>query len=327
MAAARAAADIKVMLSENSQGYLWVAEIERGGSRTVTMIPVAREQPSELRPRRALLAIWTTELLKQDEPILDVAVLGVPGEAGARLLVLEPGKLTVYSRNGPGWQIAQSTQFPNGVAAWPRDPRGRLITRPDYAFDAYLPGRKCGGVLEPSLNCECHAGDEFWPLSVTDPSARVAQFELSRNYFTGKIRSPAGEEVLLPFYSAAEIPSKVRPLWAYAGVDGRARVVESGSDAIATIDGWGSDIVGVKTGCSSGWQVLATRSGDFATSDAIQAFEIINRQAVPASAPVEFPGPVTALWAATDGASAIVVCRNLETGKYEASQLSVSCGR
>jgi len=327
VALARATTSVKVTLSENAEGYLWVGEIQKGDSRIVVMVNVSRETIDETAGKEAPLAIWKTLLLQEDTPMLDLAVLEAPEPGAARLLALKGSGVSLHNRNGPGWQAVQSAPFSNGLAAWPRDPRGRLVVRSDNAFDVYLPGAKCSGVLQPSLGLECRASDDFWPLSFSSQNPQVAQFAAARNYFSGKISSPAGEIVLLPFYSAAETQVKGRTLWAYAGVDGRVQILDKGPEPVGIIDGWGSDIVGLKTGCGSGWQILATRSGDSTTSDAVQAFEISGRQAVPASAPLEFPGPVTALWAAPDGASAMAATRNTETGKYEAFRLSITCGR
>ena len=327
VAPARATASVKVTLSENAEGYLWVGEIQKGDSRVVVMVNVSRETIGEAARKEATLAIGKTLLLQEDTPLLDLTVLEAPEPGASRLLALQASGVSLYSRSGPGWQAVQSAQFSNGLAAWPRDPRGRLVVRSDNAFDVYLPGAKCSGTLQPSLGLECRASDDYWPLSFSTQNPQTAQFAASRNYFSGKISSPAGETVLLPFYSAAETQVRGRTLWAYAGVDGRVQILDKGPEPLGIIDGWGSDIAGLKTGCGSGWQILATRSGDSTTSDAVQAFEIAGRQAVPASAPLEFPGPVTALWAAPDGASAIAVSRNTETGKYEASKLSITCGR
>ena len=75
------------------------------------------------------------------------------------------------------------------------------------------------------------------------------------------------------------------------------------------------------------WQLLVTRPGDWTQPDAIQAFEIIERQVVAISQPVEFDGPVTALWPASDGKSVAAVVRNLKTGQYEAYRLTISCSQ
>ena len=75
------------------------------------------------------------------------------------------------------------------------------------------------------------------------------------------------------------------------------------------------------------WQLLVTRPGDWTQPDAIQAFEIIERQAVAISQPVEFDGPVTALWPASDAKSANAVVHNLKTGQYEAHSLTINCSQ
>ncbi|MGC1969313.1 MAG: hypothetical protein WA673_22825, partial [Candidatus Acidiferrales bacterium] len=58
----------------------------------------------------------------------------------------------------------------------------------------------------------------------------------------------------------------------------------------------------------------------------IQIYEIEGQEATAVGQPHEFPGPILALWPADDGKSARVVSRNLQTGMYEASIVSVSCG-
>jgi hypothetical protein len=41
----------------------------------------------------------------------------------------------------------------------------------------------------------------------------------------------------------------------------------------------------------------------------------------------DFNGKITALWADADGAGAIAISQNSETGKYEAYRLSIACGQ
>jgi hypothetical protein len=71
--------------------------------------------------------------------------------------------------------------------------------------------------------------------------------------------------------------------------------------------------------------VLATRPGDAGEPDAIQAFAILNRAATPLTAPVEFAGPVTALWRMS-ATSALAVVRDPLTGRYAAYVITVVCG-
>jgi hypothetical protein len=66
--------------------------------------------------------------------------------------------------------------------------------------------------------------------------------------------------------------------------------------------------------------------GDWSQKDQIQLYEIRDRAAAAIGQPMELPGPILAFWAAGDGNSARVVSRNLESGMYEASIVSVSCG-
>jgi hypothetical protein len=108
-----------------------------------------------------------------------------------------------------------------------------------------------------------------------------------------------------------------------AMVDGRTRVFDPGFEAVDQINGWGSDIAGVEARCGS--LVLATRPGAGEEPDAIQAFAVANRAAQAIAAPVDLPGPVTALWNA-GGGSAIAVARNLVSGKYEAYLVTIACG-
>ena len=48
---------------------------------------------------------------------------------------------------------------------------------------------------------------------------------------------------------------------------------------------------------------------------------------VPVSPGLELNGAITALWTESGGASAVAVVHNLETGRYEAFRLTLTCGR
>jgi hypothetical protein len=77
--------------------------------------------------------------------------------------------------------------------------------------------------------------------------------------------------------------------------------------------------------CSGSPLMLSTGSGDWTVRDFIQAYEDKNQREAIAQ-PIQFPGPILALWPAEDGKTARLVSRNLQTGAYEASIVSVSCG-
>jgi hypothetical protein len=69
-----------------------------------------------------------------------------------------------------------------------------------------------------------------------------------------------------------------------------------------------------------GNKTLASSDGGMDANDTVVLFD----GAAAVSEPAEFPGPITALWPATDGA--LAVARNLTTKNYAAYALSVDCG-
>ena len=129
------------------------------------------------------------------------------------------------------------------------------------------------------------------------------------------------------FFTVAGVEDSEGLLWAFAGVDGRAHLYDWSLEPAGTVSGWGSDIAGIKSNCGNGRQILATRRGDPPEPDAIQAFEIADRQPVAVSLPVEFPGPITALWQDETESRSVAVSRDLRTGRYVAFHLSISCRR
>ena len=69
---------------------------------------------------------------------------------------------------------------------------------------------------------------------------------------------------------------------------------------------------------------MATRAGDARQPDAVQAFAVFNRVPTPLTAPLEFAGPVTALWTST-GSSVVAIVHDVATEKYAAYLLTVVC--
>jgi hypothetical protein len=223
-------------------------------------------------------------LWEQERPILDAAV------AGSTLVVLEPAGVFFY-REG---QLISAAQI-QSARPTPRDPRGRLEIIND-SFRAILPGTICGGVVgSPAIHCLESSGSGLAG---------------GRNYFS--------EPPLPPYFSTAALPD-ARVI---AAVDGRAHVYDGSQREIGAIEGWGSDIAGVDSGCGSGRQVLASKPGD---PDAVQAYEVNGGRATPMGDPAPLPGPVTALW--SSGRQAVAVARNSETGKYVAYSLAITCSR
>ena len=278
---------INVTLSENSQGYLWVAEVVRAGRREAAVIERAPAPGSRAEAPTALV-IEKKSLWEQAEPVLDIA----PVDDG--LAILDAAGISVYRREEGRWTRVKQTavEFPKPP---PRDLRARLVVRAGEPA-AFLPG------LE--------AGPE-WPLEIGN-----ARSWAGRNYFTAPN--------LPPFFSAARAGDG----WVLAGVDGRAQLFDAALEPLGVFAGWGSDVAHVEAKCGRGPLVMATKPGEADEPDEVQAFEMVEREAVAVGAPVEFLGPVTAMheWADGTGA-AVAISRNLKTGRYAAFTLSVSCSR
>jgi hypothetical protein len=332
-----------VTLSENVQGYLWVAEIrpsrvkpEDSGTPEVVMLEVMRSGKRQPVQAPTSLALRKSLVWEQDGPILDFAAVEPSGSVS---LVLSLSKISlVRRRTQPGLANEAAAQTEPSILLphtrpWPRDPRGRLVIGPDHSFDAYLPGVKCRGNVQtdvtPALTLDCQDADDAWPVG--SGVARVG-LVTGRNFFDGRLTTSDGKgREVPPFFSAAELPSqevlgKSGPLWVFGGLDGRVRVTINGS-GLAAFEGWGSDLAPIKADCAHSWLVLSDTARESIEPDAVRAYEIARGEAVAASPAVDFAGPVTALWSEGDGSSALAVSRNLETGRYEAYSLSISCGQ
>jgi hypothetical protein len=310
-------AELRLTLSENQSQYLLVEEARKGDERQVWMAAWKRAEPAAAAlPGMALdrKLVW-----EQEEQILDVAF------PAAGMLVLSPSKVTLYTQSENGSWAPQRAVPLAPEKPWPRDLRGRLRVT-GASFQAFLPGMACRGAMEPSFSMECRVGDEPWVLESGSRAPLLANFAAARNHFDGRVATGTGlRKTIAPFYSAASAAEQNRGLWLLAMLDGRTQIFDAGLDPVGAVASWGSDIAGTDANCGGGSQVLATRPGDAGGPDSIQAFAIVNRAAAPLTAPVEFAGPVTALWP-SGATSALAVVRNSLTGRYAAYVITVVCG-
>ena len=308
--------EARITISENLSQYLLAEEVRKGDERQVWFAAWNRAAPGPgLAPGAAIekRLVW-----EQEEQILDAAF---PGD---QMLLLTPSILVWFSRQDGQWTRSMSVALP-APKTWPRDLRGRLrIMGSNY--QVYLPGLACSGAWQPPVSLRCKAADDPWLLESGSRDMLLANFAAGRNYFDGRVATQTGlRKTVDPFYSAASVEERGKTLWLLAMVDGRTRLFDESFDPAGDLNSWGSDIAGTDARCASGSQVLATRPGDGAEPDAVQAFAIVNRTAVPLGAPAEFPGPVTALWV-SDHASVLAVSKDLSAGKYAAYLLTVVCG-
>jgi hypothetical protein len=315
------AATVRLTFSENSQNYLWIAQVRQGaGDEKVLMVSVPGPPATRSFGPSSPLSIHRTLLWSQEAPILDATLL--PGGNPEHLLVLDGEKVTLFSRQGGQWHQEQAFSISH-ARPWPRDLRGRIVFNREHLFDVYLPGVVCQAVLSSPLGMECHEADDPWPLGAGSSDVR-GFYSPARNFFTGAVAPGIGKQNTFPaFYSAAGLPRQQYVLWALAGADGSVHLVDGVNDVMPRVP-WGSDIATVKSDCGSGWQILASsRNG---RDDSVRAYEITDREPAAVGTAAEFNGPLTALWSKDDG-SAVAVERNPEPGKYEAYSLAVACHR
>ena len=314
---------IEISISRTLVGFTLVAEIHRGDVQLVAIVPVASEESAAPQPG-AQLGLERKILWQQVSPLLDFDQIAADADH-AFWYFLEPERLIVYEFDG-GQQVLRDAQpIPRRYAA--RDLRGWIEASDATHVSAFVGAWRCDAVWNPSLTMECRENSgQQWPMGPVSWT-----FTPGRNYFSGAITlSTSLQAKFPPFYSSAS------PLAAtsgqgpsrrvIAGVDGQAQFFEGSAEAVSAFDGWGSDIASIASACGSGWQVVATGSGDWTQKDQMQLYEIRDRKAVAIGEPIEFPGPTLSVWTTDDGKSARVISRNLESGLYEASIVSVGCG-
>jgi len=324
--AEQAMGTVDVVLSESLRDYVWTAEILIGSDEKKVAI-VSLPRPPTGTPFTAAMPIVlkTTLLFAQERPLLDLALVEMPG--GSRLLVLDDGMVAIYRHQGsdPGGRELEASLPIAHSRTFPRDLRGRLLLRRDHLFDVYLPGAFCRSSTVAPLTLNCNDTDDPWSLTTEDNGVR-AFFAASRNFFTGALSPGIGKFSNVPsFYSAAALPRSSYTLWALAAVDGSLHLVDGMTDQVIRGSKWGSDLAAVHSSCGTGTQLLISEGGD-TERDGLRAFEIPDRDPVAVSSAAEFDGRIVALWPDSSGNSAAAIVKRKDTGWYEAYRVSISCG-
>ncbi|HLH20808.1 MAG TPA: hypothetical protein VKX45_26520 [Bryobacteraceae bacterium] len=311
--------EAQITLSENASQYLLIEEIRRGDERQVWIAGWSRGAVPASAAVAAAVTLQSRLLWEQEQQILDVAV------DGDSLSVLSPTSVAVYQRTTGGWQPRVKHAIAWGKP-WPRDLRGRLQVA-NGRLRAWLPGAACqdqGGILPAGL--ECRPSDEPWTID-SGRALLLAHFAAGRNYFDGRVVTQSGAtRNVPPFYSAAAFDDAGRTVWLLALADGSAGLFDASLDPLGAASGsWGSDVAAAGVRCGGRSLVLASRAGDGRQADALRAWALSDRAVAPISDPLELPGPITALWPAPGGATAVV--QNAAAGRYQAYSVTVACGQ
>ena len=88
------------------------------------------------------------------------------------------------------------------------------------------------------------------------------------------------------------------------------------------------DVVALRARCGQDtYLVTASRASDAEGSDALRLSRPIGRRLIESPSPFIVPGTLTALWATPDPTVVTVVTHNVNAGRYDAFQASLSCAR
>jgi hypothetical protein len=216
-----------------------------------------------------------------------------------------------------------------------------MVEMAEFRADAPTPPARAAITIERKLLWEQDApildvavnGDSMLVLDTTQITRyqrNAGKWESAANgAFQSNARDPRGRIVCeqlsgscmdnAPSAATAQIGTDTL----VADVDSRIHLYDSAHTPVAAFEDWGSDFAAL-TACG-GTHIAATAAGDLQSKDFVTLYDIVNRAPVRVSEPLEFPGPVTALWPSADGA--LAVARNLSTGRYAAYLLTLDCGR
>lgn len=308
IASGGAQVSLTVTITRDAAGYIGVVQVEGREAREPLIMALGPVGDAAPLDTTFSYSLHKELLFSQDRPLVDV----VFDDAARTAFALGLQEINSYERSGGGWSPSRSERLP--VHRYSnRDPHGLLTIAANGSAMALLPGETCR-LTAPDLN--------RWSC---EPASTAAAAPVSQVASVEEATTDVG-------ISAATWDSAGKTHLVTAGLDGQARLYEGSADPVAVFQGWGSQVTAINSGCGSGWQLLVTGKGDWTKSDDVRAMEIRERTAVSVSAPTEFNGPIVALRTPRitasgipENSSAIAIERNLQTGRYEAYRLTLSC--
>ena len=318
---ARSAA-VQVGCTRNLRERVCAAEIRHGAARSVAVVT----RPLEPRDEPPMsLSLELTPIFSQRAQILDVAL------SGDRLLVLDPERLTVYERlekDGEAsaartdrtgreasaardrWKQLQSNPIARSRPL-PRDVRGRLRLE-GGTVTAWLPGVTCrSGTDLVRFTCTDERGTS-WPIDIENTGVDAA-----RNYFN----TPEG----LPFYAAAPLEMDAGARWLVVGNTGELLLLDAARRTVGSVAS-ANDVVALESACGR-LIVVAASTSHASRSEVLRSVRVVKRQLVPAAAPIELPGRLTALWSLPDATAATAIVHDASREVYVAFHIRTACSR
>ena len=301
------ATTVRCSCLENLREYACIADIGDGAARRVVAATRAKNSGGRSLPS-PIVALQLRPLHAQRDPILDVTM------AGSALLVLTPTTVTRIPLPGQPAVAPQSAAVAPG-RVWPRDLRGHLRADGD-AFEVFLPGVTCRGSSMP-FALACADEGESWPIGIEN-----AGMAASRNTFA----TPEG----FSFYEAAPLDGGQ---WLVVDQQGTLTFLDAQRRVVARGDAT-DHVAALRSACApSSYVVTARRSPDLESADVLRLARVVGSSLVPEASTIALPGVLTALWSARmpsraqDDREALAVVHDIQTGRYEAFHLSLSCAR
>lgn len=324
---------VRVTLSENARGGLWIAEIVEGTQTRVAMVAVDRAPaPAATVPQKLALHLQPIAAASSLSSTAQSPILAAAQINGV-LAVLFPARISVFENTPQGWVERSHADAGVGRIA-SRDPRGIIVALPDGAgFEAFAAGIGCSGQTSGSPGAEpagwtlrCHASDDPWPIP---GSSAKAFYNAGRDFFTGTV-SPSPGVDLPAFYTAGMLLNRpAGTALVVESTEGKVLLAEHGEvKPISGTRDWGSDFAVVTSGCGAGAQVIVSSSGE-GKADSLRAYEIAAQEAAAASEPIAAGGAVMAMWPATDSKSALAIIRKQagdgQPWEYEVDRVVETC--
>jgi hypothetical protein len=319
--------DVKVTLSENIERFVWIAEVRRKEEATVFIASLEGKAIANSPVVRRSVVLRREVVWQQAEPMMDFLVSDVAPEGLPVMFVLEANRIVSYRKEKGSWNAAET--FPIPVPDHrPRDLRG-LADAFEELFSFQLSDANCEGAAADRFELTCKKGSPpAWPILSGGRDRGSMNIVSNRNYFDGDLDVYGDVEAQEPpFYSIAVMRRMKSSQWILAELDGKSRKYDESLKATAAYSGWGDEIVAVAPGCGNDWQILASAAGDWTEPDRLRSYDVEKDAAVVDSEPLEFSGPILALWPSLDARTARVVSKNLQTGMYEASVVTGSCSQ